>query len=54
MRRLKQREVVKFDLEKKFLRNLHSKAVDLEYSLHFQVMLLQSSIFFHCDEDQKC
>ena len=38
MRTLKQKGLVKFDLEMKFLRSLYSKAVDLEHCVHFHVM----------------
>ena len=38
MRTLKQKEVVKFDLEMKFLRSLYSKAVDLEHCIHFHAL----------------
>ena len=46
MRTLKQKEVVKFDLEMKFLRSLYSKAVDLEHCIHFHVMFCSFVSFF--------
>ena len=46
MRTLKQKGVVKFDLEMKFLRSPYSKAVDLEHCVHFHVMFCSFISFF--------